>query len=92
MFGANAYGDILPSIGFAFDPFAKYLMFRAGPDGQGAGTDHNNDYLVWGVTTVTCTTDICPHTRNVPEPFTLSLFGAGLAGMVAYRRRKRQFA
>jgi hypothetical protein len=27
--------------------------------------------------------------RNVPEPFTLSLFGAGLAGAAAMRRRKK---
>jgi hypothetical protein len=26
--------------------------------------------------------------REIPEPFTLSLFGAGLAGAVALRRRK----
>lgn len=29
---------------------------------------------------------------HVPEPFTLSLFGAGLAGMAALRRRKSRFA
>ena len=30
-----------------------------------------------------------PPTTRVPEPFTLSLFGAGLAGAVAMRRRKK---
>jgi hypothetical protein len=29
---------------------------------------------------------------SVPEPLTLSLFGAGLAGMAAVRRRKKQKA
>ncbi len=29
------------------------------------------------------------HTASVPEPFTLSLFGAGLAGAAALRRRKK---
>jgi hypothetical protein len=33
----------------------------------------------------------CPdcHTENVPEPLTLSLFGAGLAGGFAMRRRRK---
>ena len=30
--------------------------------------------------------------REVPEPVTLSLFGAGLAGAVAMRRRKKKSA
>jgi len=30
--------------------------------------------------------------RSVPEPLTLSLFGAGLAGAVAMRRRKKNVA
>ena len=28
--------------------------------------------------------------RNVPEPLTLSLFGAGIAGVAAYRRRRKK--
>ena len=31
-------------------------------------------------------------TTGVPEPFTLSLFGAGLLGMAAMRRRKKSTA
>ena len=38
--------------------------------------------------------ELVPGTENVnvPEPLTLSLFGAGLAGAVAMRRRKKQTA
>jgi hypothetical protein len=31
-------------------------------------------------------------TNVIPEPFTLSLFGAGLAGVAAVRRRKAKKA
>ena len=85
---SGASGDIIGLLS-GFDPFANYLMFRAGP-----GTDNNpfnNDYLVWGVDTISCTPN-CPGTQNVPEPITLSLFGAGLAGAVAIRRRKKKSA
>lgn len=36
-----------------------------------------------------CAIDDC-HVNNVPEPITLSLFGAGLAGAAALRRRKQK--
>jgi hypothetical protein len=35
---------------------------------------------------------ISPHIASVPEPITLSLFGAGLAGAAAMRRRKKKTA
>jgi hypothetical protein len=38
-----------------------------------------------------CTIGVdCPGTQNVPEPITLSLFGAGLAGAAAARRLRRK--
>ena len=82
---SGASGDIIGLLS-GFDPFANYLMFRAGP-----GTENNpfnNDYLVWGVDLTSCAPN-CPGTENVPEPVTLSLFGVGLAGAVAIRRRRK---
>ncbi len=38
------------------------------------------------------TLDVSSRTENVPEPITLSLFGAGLAGAVGLRRRKKKAA
>lgn len=86
-FGGAVDGNILGLLqASGFDPLAKYVMFRAGTDGQGASVDYNNDYLVWGATLAACPD--C-HTENVPEPVTLSLFGSGLAGAAILRRRKK---
>ncbi len=84
---SGASGNILGLLS-GFDPFANYLMFRAGPGTQ--ENPSNNDYLVWGVDLTACTPANCPGTNNnnVPEPLTLSLFGAGLIGAAAMRRRK----
>jgi hypothetical protein len=85
--GGDVNGDILTLLqASGFDPFAKYVMFRAGTDGQGAGEGYNNDYLVWGATLTACPD--CD-TQNVPEPVTMSLFGAGLAGVAILRRRRK---
>lgn len=61
-------------------------MFHAGTDGQGASTEYNNDYFVWGASLTACPD--CD-AQNVPEPLTMSLFGAGLAGVAILRRRKK---
>ena len=76
-----------------FDPALVTTVLNSGPffitedpsgvtpyfSGGTQGTD--NDYFIHS------NADI-----NVPEPLTLSLFGAGLAGTAALRRRKRRFA
>lgn len=88
-FSPNAYGNIeglAQATAAGFNPFANFLMFRAGLPGEGTG--NNNDYLVWGASLFSC--EACG-VNNIPtpEPITLSLFGAGLAGAVALRRRRR---
>ena len=86
-FNPGVNGDILTLLqASGFDPFAKYVMFRAGTDGQGASAEFNNDYLVWGASLTACR-DCGPN--NVPEPLTMSLFGAGLAGVAILRRRRK---
>jgi hypothetical protein len=58
-------------------------LFKAG-SGQ-ANFDGNVDAYTINSTTY----NFDPATTAVPEPFTLSLFGAGLAGAAAMRRRKK---
>jgi hypothetical protein len=88
-FGSNAYGNILGlAAASGFDPFANYVMFRAGLPG-GPGSGQNNDYLVWGATLVACR-DCTVQGFPAPEPITVSLFGAGLAAAVAMRRRQKK--
>jgi hypothetical protein len=57
----------------------------------GLANDGPDSFLVFNKN-VTCTEPppICPGTENVPEPITLSLFGAGLVSAVAIRRRRRK--
>jgi len=88
--GAN--GDIFALLTAAgFDPFANFLMFRAGPGT--AENPTNNDYLVWGVDLTSCLAN-CPGTTGfpTPEPLTLSIFGMGLAGAALLRRRRKTSA
>ena len=50
--------------------------------GTGSGWE-NHDILNWQFA------DTTQLTNPIPEPFTLSLFGAGLAGAAVMRRRKK---
>jgi hypothetical protein len=69
----QVYGDVLTlASSSSFDPTARYLLWR--PDGANGD---NNDYLVWGASA----------TQTVPEPASMMLFGVGLAGLVARRRK-----
>jgi len=68
-------GNLLALAGFAatFDPTAKYLFFRAGPNPAGT----NNDYLIWG-----------GNLSVVPEPSALLSLLAGLGTVGALVARK----
>jgi len=85
--GAN--GNLFTLLSAAgFDPFASFLMFTSTAT---AGNPSNNDYLVWGVDLQTCLPN-CPGVTGFPspEPLTLSIFGAGLAGTAILRRRRKK--
>jgi len=60
---------------FDIDPYDNFYDFTQGVDGS---------LINVGTGPV-----IVPPTNGVPEPITLSLFGAGLAGAVAMRRRRK---
>jgi hypothetical protein len=86
-------GDLTASDFLSYD-------FAAGISGL-ANPNFDGDTMLFGLTqmsgieseTGTLTTQYdnldFTITNNVPEPFTLSLFGAGLAGAAALRRRKK---
>jgi len=53
---------------------------------NGPGTDYDYNDLIFAFSNIAVgCTESCP----VPEPLTLSLFGAGLAGAAAFRRRRK---
>jgi len=70
-------GDTATFSLFDTDPFDNYYDFTAGVDG--------------GLINVGTGPVVVP-TTGVPEPLTMSLFGAGLVGIAAVRRRKKQAA
>jgi hypothetical protein len=74
---------------FALFSGAGFIFLPVTADGSSTFTGGGN--LVSGASetadaTVTVTYD---YTKKVPEPLTLSLFGAGIAGIAAARRRKK---
>lgn len=83
-------GDNRPNTGVTFQQFVSgygstdisYITL----DLDSGSFDPAQEMLVSSFT-VNNETDVAPQTA-VPEPFTLSLFGAGLAGAAALRRRK----
>ena len=63
------------------------ITFVAWEDRNAAeGTDYDYNDLIFAFSNISIgCTENCP----VPEPLTLSLFGAGLAGVAAFRRRRK---
>ena len=72
------------------DPFLEFLMYGDDTvDGHLWTYDQPQDTNTYGTNTPNLQLSI---TENVPEPITLSLFGAGLAGAAAIRRRRKNVA
>lgn len=92
------FGELMGAIqgqgssGFFLDPLTN--MAIDGNDGifctygAGGGCNGNADYGFVGTYAVTDAST----NEAVPEPLTLSIFGAGLAGAAALRRRKKKVA
>ncbi len=79
----------LPGIygmGFSFAPMsAQYVEYDFGTDSIGGFGNGGGSGQGAGIYQLFVQTD-----RAVPEPMTLTLFGAGLAGAAALRRRKKK--
>jgi hypothetical protein len=75
---AGNYCTLSQALSFISTDTATDVLFKAG-SGQPSFNGNVDDFVLNGTT----------FNFDVPEPFTLSLFGAGLAGMGAMRRRRK---
>jgi hypothetical protein len=87
--GNGSFGSVLATTDGAFGTYD--LKSGIGPI---TGPNSPGINFPWATTAgsfiMTSASDVATFTATVPEPVTLSLFGAGLAGAVAMRRRKKQ--
>ena len=80
----------LSNFRFATDALDSGSIFSAGTwDGKGPPNSVHSLFLLADVTD---TTPVVAPVTAVPEPFTLGVFGAGLIGMGALRRRRKKTA
>ena len=75
---AGNYCTFSEALSFISGDLATDVLFKAGSD-QASFNGNVDDFVLNGTT----------YNFDVPEPFTLGLFGAGLAGMGAMRRRRK---
>ena len=82
-------GALVTGSALTNSPRSGYVQYTFDVASTGSDTltfVERNDPSYWALDDVSLNPLV---TTRVPEPFTLSLFGAGLAGAVAMRRRKK---
>lgn len=91
VFSGPAFEDLTnPFTYAALDPASTMPGFDASRLSLSDGTVIANLQMLSLVPGQKLIIDFVPTSTAVPEPLTLSLFGAGLAGAVAMRRRKKK--